>query len=135
MLFFFFLIILFVSPSFLYGEMDVFDPSPLMNLNLLRSHVRQFSTSSFQGRKLRISRTDTNPGWFNEKIYKEDHCDGKTTSHVGYKTNTCIPLSNSTSVIVLCWSKLYCLLLLILFIFISLFAFRFRFSFFSDCKS
>jgi hypothetical protein len=101
-----FFVILFLSPLLNSGESDFFDPSPLVNLNLLRDHVRHLSKSSFRGRKLRVSRKESKVGWFHEKIYKEDHCDGKTTSHVGYKTDTCIPLSNSTSVIVLCFSKL-----------------------------
>jgi hypothetical protein len=44
----------------------------------------------------------TSTGWFYEKAYYDKSCGGKRSAQSGYRTNTCIPLSDSTSMIISC---------------------------------
>jgi hypothetical protein len=43
-------------------------------------------------------------GWLEERIFSEYQCNGRKIASNGYKTLNCIPLSNTTSMIISCFS-------------------------------
>jgi hypothetical protein len=53
--------------------------------------------------KLRGSRGPSD-GWLEERIFSEYQCNGRKIATNGYKTMNCIPLSNTTSMIISCFS-------------------------------
>jgi hypothetical protein len=65
-------------------------------------------TSKFRGGSQQASLASST-GWFYEKIFADKNCGGTRTSQSGYKTNTCIPLSDSSSMIISCNNSKSCL--------------------------